>query len=164
MELRAVPTTDEIAAVFHVSSTSDLTDRAVYVHRSADATPSSMSILNPLFPCQYPLLFSHGTLGWRVGDASTANASRASFTLMQYTKYRLLQDRRFLQFSRLSCEYACGMYSRMVDERLQFIQKGRRHLINLQEHEMDDGNGDDDGAAGSSQQVSLVRQHTTPTM
>jgi len=52
---------EEIAAVYHVGDAPVPTGRELYIQRAADATPSRISILHPLYePLQYPLLFPHG--------------------------------------------------------------------------------------------------------
>ena len=85
-------------------------------------------------PLQYPLLFPHGDLGWGLtsdGDGQLHNMS--SLTQREWYKNQLLTDDRFLLFGRLTSENLCDMYSRIEEERLQFIRRGRLH----ESHERD---------------------------
>ena len=113
---------EEIAALYHTGNAPFATARSVYVQRAQDAAPSYIPILNPLYePLQYPLLFPHGTAGW--GERMR---SALQWTQREYYKARLLTEPRFQIFSRLGCEYICDMFSRMEDERLEYIRQGKR--------------------------------------
>lgn len=113
---------DEIAALYHTGSAPHLTARSVYVQRAQDAAPSYIPILNPLYePLQYPLLFPHGTMGW--GERMH---SVLKWTQREYYKARLLTEPRFQMLGRLGCEYMCDMFSRLEDERLQYIRRGKQ--------------------------------------
>lgn len=122
IELSDAGSGDEIAALYHTGSAPFLTARSVYVQRAQDAAPSYVPILNPLYePLQYPLLFPHGTMGW--GESMH---SVLKWTQREYYKARLLTEPRFQFFGRLGCEYICDMFSRMEDQRLQYIRQGKR--------------------------------------
>jgi hypothetical protein len=93
-------------------------------------------------PLQYPLLFPLGTRGWGE-DLITQR-----WTQRKYYRARLLSERRFQTFSRLGCEYICDMFSRMEDERLDFIRKGKAQQADFlrelaRDHDLDSGSDDD---------------------
>jgi len=112
---------EEIAAVYRIGDAPVAAGRDLYVQRAADATPTRISILHPLYePLQYPLLFPHGTLGW-------GKRFRPGWSQIDYYKMRLLCENRFSIMSRLTCEYICDMYSRVEDERLQFIKNAKQN-------------------------------------
>ena len=122
--------------MYHVGDAPVPTGRELYVQRAADATPSRISILHPLYePLQYPLLFPHGTLGW-------GKRSMPAWSQIDYYKSRLLCENRFTIMSRLTCEYICDMYSRVEDERLQFI-KGAKENEALQFTQSEDAEDDE---------------------
>ena len=73
------------------------------------------------------------------------------WTQRKYYRARLLTETRFQGFSRLGCEYICDMFSRMEDERLDFIRKGKavqaehlRKLANDHDFAMEDHNNHED--------------------
>jgi Helitron helicase-like domain at N-terminus len=112
---------EEIAAIYHVGNAPALTGRELHIQHVADATPSQISILCPLYePLQYPLLFPHGTLGW-------GKRSMPAWLQIEYYKLQLLCESRFTIMTCLSCEYICDMYSCVEDERLQFIKSAKQN-------------------------------------
>ena len=114
---------DEIAALYHVGSAPRSNARCIYIQRASDARPSPIPICHPLYePLQYPLLFPHATPGWGESLHSTQKWSQC-----EYYKARLLTEPRFHVFSRLACEWMCDMYSRIEDQRLEYIRAGKRH-------------------------------------
>ena len=135
---------NEVAALYHVGSAPQPSPRSLYVQRtSVDNGPKGIRIpiLHPLYePLQYPLLFPEGTRGW----GSDMRAQK--WTQRKYYKYRLLTESRFQDFSRLGCEYICDMFSRMEDERLDFIRRGKAveaaRLRDLEGFEDDDDDDD----------------------
>lgn len=148
LELADPGTGNEIAALLHVGNAPRPTSRQVYVMRTnpnPDPTKpdraSRISILHPLYePLQYPILFPHGTFGWGGKNPRTCN-----MTQIQYYKQRLLCEPRFQQLGRVGNEYMCDMYSRVEDERLDFIRKSKKKEADLFRdpcHEFDE---DDDG-------------------
>ncbi|KAF8290485.1 hypothetical protein DL93DRAFT_2092057, partial [Clavulina sp. PMI_390] len=124
---------DEIAALYHLGSAPTPSPRSLYVQRSRDVDgPKGLRIpiLHPLYePLQYPLLFPAGTRGWGL------DMHEQGWTQRKYYKSRLLTEKRFQDFSRLGCEYICDMFSRMEDERLDFVRRGKaaqmEHLQSL---------------------------------
>jgi len=139
---------DEVAALYHVGTAPRPSPRTLYVQRSRncdDPKGIRIPILHALYePLQYPLLFPEGTRGW--GPDMRAEG----WTQRKYYKARLLTEPHFQEFSCLGCEYVCDMFSRMEDERLDFIRKGKSveaaHFADLaREHGLDiDEDGDDD--------------------
>jgi hypothetical protein len=59
-------------------------------------------------------------------------------TQREWYKNRLLTDECFLLFGHLTSEYLCDMYSRVEEEHLQFIHKGRLHEARGNDAEMED--------------------------
>ena len=114
---------DEIAALYYVGSAPALSPRSLYVQRSREPDGPRgirIPILHALYePLQYPLLFPSGTRGWGL------DMHEHGWMQHKYYKARLLTEPRFQQFSRLGCEYICDMFSRMEDQRLDFVQKGK---------------------------------------
>jgi len=109
---------EEIAALYRIGDAPVASGRDLYVQCAADVAPSRISILHPLYePLQYPLLFPHGTLGW----------GKPGWSQINYYKMQLLCEIRFGIMSRLTCEYICDMYSRVEDERLEFIKIGKQN-------------------------------------
>ena len=51
---------------------------------------------------------------------------------MEWYRYRLLTEPRFLSIGRLTCEYIVDMFSRMEDERLDYIKMGRKEQLKRQ--------------------------------
>jgi hypothetical protein len=116
----AAPAASEIAALYHIGNAPRPSARQLFVQRVADTTPIKVPILHPLYePLQYPLLFPQATPGW-------GSNMRKQFTQRAYYKARLLTEPRFCAFGRLACEWSCDMYSRVEDEVLEFIKKGKQ--------------------------------------
>jgi hypothetical protein len=111
---------DEIAALYHVGNAPRPGPRSLYIQHASDAKAMHVPILSALYePLQYPLLFPHATAGWG------PYMRTLGWTQCTYYKARLLTEKRFQDFGRLGCEYICDMYSRIEDERLSYIQKGK---------------------------------------
>jgi Helitron helicase-like domain at N-terminus len=128
LELRSNPISGEIAAVIHSGTIGDISPRSVCIWKSGQRQPEFISILNEHYESlQYPLLFPHGTLGWGKRQHETAG-----WTQMEWYRYRLLTEPRFLNMGRLTCEYIVDMFSRMEDERLDYIKMGRKEQLRQQ--------------------------------
>ena len=127
LELTDVGQNGDFAAILHASNSTSITPRAIVVWRHSEAEPSFVPIYSRHYePLQYPLLFPHGTPGW--GLTETANGQlRNTVTLTQREWYRsrILTDQRFITFGRVTCEYLCDMYSRVEEERLNFIRRSK---------------------------------------
>ncbi|KAF9504877.1 hypothetical protein BS47DRAFT_1334516, partial [Hydnum rufescens UP504] len=133
----AAPAASEIAALYHIGNAPRPNARQLFVQRAADTTPTKVPILHPLYePLQYPLLFPHATCGW-------GSNMRKQFTQRAYYKVRLLTEPRFSALGRLGCEWSCDMYSRVEDEVLEFIKKGKH--AESDRFRNDETNEDDDG-------------------
>jgi hypothetical protein len=140
IELSDTGPASEIAAIYHTGDVPDPGPRSVYVQRLGSLTPTRVNILNALYePLQYPLFYTHGTKGWGVDTARTSK-----FSQIQYYKARLLTEPRFHDFTRLVCEWLCDMYSRVEDERLDFIRSAKKRQI-ADFAETVEGDEDEDG-------------------
>jgi hypothetical protein len=106
------------------TSSLDVEKRSVYVYRDAGTKPSPISILSPQYePLQYPLLFFYGEEGWHPNN-------HKGYTQLRWYRARLLQQaERFSIFSRLHNEYICDMYSRIEDQRLEYIKRARNKQL-----------------------------------
>lgn len=109
----------ELAAIIHTANLTSVSNRQVVIYNSTTNQPRFISILsNQYEPLQYPLLFPYGDRGW-CPEMSTHSQST-------YYRIRLLTEPRFRQMGRLTCEYLVDMYSRIEEERLNYIQLGRQ--------------------------------------
>ena len=62
------------------------------------------------------------------------------WTQSWWYRFRLLHEERFQQWGRLTCEYLVDMFSRIEEERLEYIRNGKQ--IQAQDLFLDDeGNG-----------------------
>jgi hypothetical protein len=113
----------------HADNTTDISPRSIVIWKNSENNPSFIPIFSRHYESlQYPLLFPHGDLGWGlITDENGRLVNNLSLTQREWYKNRLLTDDRFLLFGRLTSEYLCDMYSRIEEERLQFIRRGRIH-------------------------------------
>jgi Helitron helicase-like domain at N-terminus len=122
LELRTNVASGEIAAIIHTSNFGNVSPRSVLLWKHGNDQPEFLSILSEHYePLQYPLLFPHGTLGW-----GKVSREYRNITQIEWYRYRLLTEKRFLSLGRLTCEYLVDMYSRVEDERLTYIRYGRK--------------------------------------
>jgi hypothetical protein len=140
LELSDASTTGDFAAVMHADNTTDISPRSVVIWRNSENDPSFIPIFSRHYESlQYPLLFPHGDLGWGlISDENGHLINNLSLTQREWYKNRLLTDDRFLLFGRLTSEYLCDMYSRIEEERLLFIRRGRLHESHEQNPEVED--------------------------
>ena len=118
----------EIAAVIDLSNLQKFEPRKIVFFRQSNRQPTFMNILSAQYePMQYPLLFPHGTPGW-----SPQNIH--NLTQIQWYRFNLTFERRFLRFGRLACEYCVDMYSRVEENKLYFL----RNMRGAQAQSMDD--------------------------
>ncbi|EAW24643.1 uncharacterized protein NFIA_101270 [Aspergillus fischeri NRRL 181] len=132
VELSVPPTGGEIAAVINTDSLRHVNPRQVVFFGRGGLQPRFVPILSCQYePLQYPLLFPHGTRGWGYID----NFQKAMpCTQIQWYRHLFLSDRRFQVLGRLACEYAVDMFSRTGEERLRYLQRGRRvHATSMDE-------------------------------
>ena len=97
----------EIAAIIETRNLQTIEPRRILYFRQSDEQPRFMSILSHQYePMQYPILFPHGTAGWGVhAGGSGLNTDSRKITQIQWYRFNLLSERRFLQLGRLACEY-----------------------------------------------------------
>lgn len=114
----------EVAAIVNASNLQTVNARAVTYCGKGDNNHQYLSILSPFYePLQYPLLFPHGTLGWQ------PSLSKPRRTQIQWYRARILGEPRFAMFSRVAQEYMVDMYSRVEEERINFIRQGRARQL-----------------------------------
>lgn len=134
LELLDDTSSADFAAVIHASNSTRVQPRSILIWNKTDNDPTFVPIFNRHYePLQYPLLFPHGTPGWGLPSNPTDTNQRTNKLPMSqrlWYKGHLLTDDRYLSFGRLTCEYLCDMYSRIEEERLGFIRRGRlRHAM-----------------------------------
>lgn len=140
LELCDVAANGEFAAILHAGNTTEVRPRSVVIWQNHSAQPSFVSIYSRHYePLQYPVLFPHGTPGWGLNDDGRGHQINSlSLTQRQWYRSRILCDSRFLIFGRLACEYLCDMYSRVEEERLNFIRGSKRGIADAAEHVAED--------------------------
>ena len=154
----------EIAAIINPYNLTDIQPRQIIIYFKGTEQGQFINILSLLYePLQYPLLFPHGTYGW--------SPQLDKHTQCNYYRYRLLTEPRFRLLGHLTCEYLVDMYSRVEEERLNYIHQGRNSQYNTSDSELGFQNTLPISFLGSrawvSEQVSdalpLVRQFGKPT-
>ena len=122
--------TGELAAIVHLTNIQEIHPRSVFIYRNDSFGSKKVSILSPQYePLQYLLLFSHGTPGWSPSAMFASN----KISQIQWYKMRLLTEPRFQTFGRLANEYLIDMFSRVEEERLQYIRSS--HSFQLKQLE-----------------------------
>ena len=118
----------EMTAIIHVANLHSIKSHSIYIYRKATGAMSEeISILSSHYePLQYPLLFPHGTPGWSPN-------LRPKISQITWYRFRLLSESRFCDLGRLGNEYLVDMYSRVEEERLNFIQQGRKDQLNARQ-------------------------------
>lgn len=109
----------EVAAIISAHNLAEFRGRKIVVQNRNTGREDFVDLFSPYEPLQYPVLFPCGTAGW-----SIQNPQRLS--QIDLYKCRLLQEPRFELFSRVTCEYLVDMYSRVEEQRLQFLHQGRQ--------------------------------------
>ena len=139
LELSDVGQNGDFAALLHAANSTSIKPRSVVVWRNRDAEPTFMPIYSRHYePLQYPLLFPHGTPGWGLTEMGNGQYENTlALTQKEWYHSRILSDDRFLTFGRLTCEYLCDMFSRMEEERLNFIRKSKRSIARNDPREID---------------------------
>lgn len=130
LEIFDASSNGDFAAIMHAANTTTIRPRSILIWRNSEERPAFVSILTRHYePLQYPILFPHGTRGWGLSAPDPSHPENVSntlgFTQREWYKGRLLTDDRFLTFGRLCSEYLCDMYSRIEEERLGYIRRGR---------------------------------------
>jgi hypothetical protein len=109
----------KVAAIIDAQNLQTIAPRKVVFFRNVDRQPTFLSIFSHMYePLQYPLLFPRGTPGWSPDN-------RSKLTQIQWYRWYFIAEERFRQLGRLACEYAVDMYSRVEEERLNYLRRGR---------------------------------------
>jgi hypothetical protein len=109
----------EVAAIIDAQNLQTISPRKVVFFRNVDRQPTFISIFSHMYePLQYPLLFPRGTPGWSPDNPN-------ELTQIQWYRWYFIAEERFLELGRLACEYAVDMYSRVEEERLNYLRRGR---------------------------------------
>jgi Helitron helicase-like domain at N-terminus len=139
LELSDVGSNGDFAAILHAGNSSNIQPRSVVIWQNRAADPTFISIYSRHYePLQYPVLFPHGTPGWGLSETATGQQiNTLPLTQRQWYRARVLTEPRFLIFGRLACEYLCDMYSRVEEERLNFI-RGSKSGLAAEEPDEDD--------------------------
>ncbi|CAG8839267.1 8124_t:CDS:2, partial [Gigaspora margarita] len=99
LELQENSSTGKIAAIMHADNIVNIHPRSIIIWCNTDIMPRFISIFSSQYePLQYPLLFPHGTPGWHIKN-------NYNLSQIDWYRYRLLQEQRFLKFGRLTSEY-----------------------------------------------------------
>ena len=123
LELRDFSAAGELGAILHVANTTSVNPRNIMIWNNRNERPSFIPLFSKHYePLQYPLLFPHGTPGWGLNTQDDEDSDWEA-TQRQYYRYRLLTKEHFSAFGRLASEYACDMYSRLEESRLEFIRR-----------------------------------------
>jgi len=125
LELMNQPSSStEIAAILLINSISDSSPHSIFVwgNHPTGNVGEFVSVLSSHYePLQYPLFFLDASPGW-------SNVFYPKLTEMKYYRLRLLQnDDRFRSLARFRNEYLVDMFSRMVQERLDYRCQGLIH-------------------------------------
>lgn len=141
LELEASTTGNEIAAIIHTENLNNLQPYNILIwqNRQPHPHPCKVNIFSSQYePLQYPIIFPHGTTGWHAD---------AHLSQIRWYCSCLLQEEQFTIFGQLTCEYLVDMYSRVEEERLAYIRRGReQQRIQLQDQNFRDDidTGEDD--------------------
>lgn len=129
LELSDATARGDFAVVMHASNSTQINPRRILIWHNNDQDPTFIPTFSRHYePLQYPVLFPHGTPGWGLTPDATDSfrlKNTLPFTQRQWYRSLLLREPRFIDFGRLGSEYICDMYSRIEEERLQFIRRGR---------------------------------------
>jgi hypothetical protein len=127
LELCDVSANGDFAAVMHAPCSTTFKPRSILVWQNNHEEPTFIPIFSRHYePLQYPLLFPHGTPGWGLTEGPSRKLIRSMpYTQRQWYRGHLLTDERFTIFGRLTSEYLCDMYSRIEEERLDYIRRSQ---------------------------------------
>lgn len=143
LEIFDTSSNGDFAAVMHAANSTNIRPRSILIWRNSEERPSFVSILTRHYePLHYPLLFPHGSRGWGLSAPDPSHPENITnmlgFTQREWYKGRLLTDDRFLTFGRLCSEYLCDMYSRIEEEHLGYIRRGRLSRAHQVDPSIDD--------------------------
>lgn len=146
----------EVAAVIHAANRAEVSPRAIYIFdRTHQTNPKQINILDGRYePLQYPILFFNGESGWHPNYLSASRPPRR-LTMLQYYRSRLLrEEERFANFGHLVAEYIVDGYSRVEENRLDYIRASkaveRRRERSWENAELNDESGRCNGNGQSS--------------
>lgn len=123
VELKDPGANGEVAAIIHSNNLTEISPRSVVIWHCSGSTARPISILSPYYePLQYPLFFPHGTPGW---------CPSSPMSQIWWYRARILVEPRFQLHGRLFNEYLVDMFSRVEDERLSFIRRGREQHLSM---------------------------------
>lgn len=112
----------DLAAIIHAANMTQIEQRKIVIFNLSDSAPQFIPILsNQYEPLQYPLLFPYGEPGW--------HSEMSTHSQCMYYRIRLLTEPRFRLMGRLTCEYVVDMYSRVEEERLNYLRAGRQQQL-----------------------------------
>lgn len=128
----------EVAAVFNTVNMQAVDPRTIVFKAHGEENHQFISIFSPFYePLQYPILFPYGELGW-------SPRNKEGLSQCQWYRRRILMEDRFQKYSRLAQEYMVDMYSRVEEERILVIKRGKQHQRSRFEiNEVDGWDGDD---------------------
>jgi hypothetical protein len=137
IELSDPPVGQDFAAIVHANNSTRINPRHILIWHNSNTDPTFVPIFSQHYePLQYPLLFPHGTAGWGLTDEEGRDGypeRTVDFTQREWYKSRLLLEPRFSNLGRLTSEYMCDMYSRVEEERLLIIRRGRQSQARLRD-------------------------------
>ena len=120
------PTAEEIAAII---KTDDALGgpRKASIWKVNEREPQFIDILDPIYePLQYPIVFPYGTAGWHVG--MTGQSGRKLSQTKYYRQWMLCGDDRMRRLGRLGQEVYVDGYSRIQEEKLNFLRHNQSKL------------------------------------
>lgn len=104
-----------------MDNTTSISPRHIQICAESDCLPQFIDSMNPLYETlQYVLLFPDGKLGWSPFRLNGNNFNEHMSQIWYYRNYFLHED-RFMRFGHLAQEYAMDMFSRIQEERLNYI-------------------------------------------
>ncbi len=125
------PRCPEIAAILkNDAGGTQQAPRKVTVWKVNDRAPQFVNILDPTYePLQYPVIFPHASSGWFPGMLSKSK-EKISQT-KYYRQLFLCEDDRLRRLGRLGQEYAVDAYSRLDQEKLNYIRYNQEKLMRI---------------------------------
>ncbi len=125
------PRSEEIAGILKSGgSVTPESERKVTVWKVNDRAPQFINILDPTYePLEYPIIFPHATRGWFPNMESTKK-QKISQT-KYYRQLFLCEDDRLRRLGRLGQEYAVDAYSRLDEEKLNYIRYHQKSIMRI---------------------------------
>jgi len=123
--VKEIASVREIPTVGSVSSSQPRTVITEWIKKGRKKKKSISILSKDLEALSYPLLFPCGTTGWHPEFA--INGHR--ITLQKYLRQLLLREERFSLMNRLTQEFIVDMFSRMEDQRLDYLKNKQKKEI-----------------------------------